>query len=95
MMVLQAALTGEPQSHTGWWVGLVLGFVIVSVVVVLVALILMYAARIVDQAVDGIGRMGDARDTTFPVWQIQDLNENATGIWQASEVAGAILREKM
>jgi hypothetical protein len=90
-----AQKTVQDESFAGWYTGLIIGFVIVAVVVVLVGAILMYASRIADQAKDGIGRMDEARATTLPVWEIQDLNESATGIWQAAESARELLKEKI
>lgn len=78
-------------SLTGWWVGMIIGFTIVAVVVVLVAMILTYAARISDQAQEGIERMDLARANTQAVWGIQDVNASATGIWRSAEKARGIL----
>ena len=85
----------QQESFTGWYRGLIIGFVLVAVVVVLVGTILMYASRIADQAKDGIGRMDEARATTLPIWELQDLNESATGIWRAAESARELLKEKI
>lgn len=78
-------------SFAGWWVGISIGSAVVLVVVILVALILMYAARIADQASDGIGRMDMARANTDPVWRIQDINVSVTGIWRSAERARQLL----
>ncbi len=75
----------------GWWGGLGLGFGIVVVVVVLAAMILTYAARIADQASEGIGSMDAARSNTLPVWEVQDINVAATAIWRATERAREVL----
>jgi len=94
--MLTAAQQAVPhQSYDGWYAGLIIGFVVVAVVVVLVGAILMYASRIADQAKDGIGRMDEARATTLPVWELQTLNTTATGIWKAVESANGILRERI
>ncbi len=85
----------ESQSYTGWYIGLITGFAIVVVVVILVGTILMYASRIADQAKDGIGRMDEARATTLPIWELQDLNVSATGIWKAVESTRPVLEEKI
>ncbi|MGI8622769.1 MAG: hypothetical protein ACR2NB_04605 [Solirubrobacteraceae bacterium] len=82
------------ESHTGWFVGLGIGFGIVAVVVVLVAAILTYAARIGDQARDGIERMDDARASTLPIWNLQQLNSSATGIWRSAESVRHILGDR-
>ncbi len=76
---------------TGWWVGITLGFAIVAVIVVLVAMILTYAARISDQAQDGIQLMDEARSNTDAVWQIQDINASTTNIWRSAEKARDLL----
>lgn len=78
-------------SYTGWWVGISIGFAVVVVVVILVALILTYAARILDQALTGIGAMDMARANTDPVWRIQDINVSSTGIWRSAERARKLL----
>jgi len=82
-------------ANPGWWAGLGIGFSVVAVVVVLVGLILMYASRIVGQARDGIGRMAEARDTTMSIWGLQEVNANATKIWQATQSATEVLKEKV
>jgi uncharacterized membrane protein len=78
-------------SFMGWWVGISIGFAVVVVVVILVAMILTYAARIRDQAQDGIGRMDMARANTDSVWRIQEINIAATGIWRSAEKARKLL----
>lgn len=79
------------HDYTGWYAGLGIGFAIVAVVVVFVAIILTLAARIGEQARTGIERMDEARVTTLPVWEIQKLNASATGIWRAAESAREVL----
>ncbi|MGI9098636.1 MAG: hypothetical protein ACR2H2_09145 [Solirubrobacteraceae bacterium] len=78
-------------SFTGWWIGISIGFAVVVVVVILVAMILTYAARIRDQAQDGIGRMDMARSNTNPVWRIQEINVSSTGIWRSAQKARKLL----
>lgn len=78
-------------SFTGWYVGTSIGFAIVTVVALLVALILMYAARIRDQAIEGIARMDMARSNTDPVWRLQDINVSVSGIWRSAEKARKLL----
>lgn len=78
-------------SFTGWWVGIGIGFTIVVVVVVLVAMILTYAARIRDQAEEGIARMDMARVNTNSVWRVQDINLAAGNIWRTAERARRLL----
>ncbi len=90
MMVL-AEQVGRSTEYTGWYVGLTIGFVIVSVVVVLVATILTLAARIGSQARTGMEAMDEARAATLPVWEIQQINASATAIWRAAESARRLL----
>ena len=78
-------------SFTGWWISVGIGFAVVVVVVILVAMILTYAARIRDQALEGIERMDMARSNTLPVWRIQEINVSATEIWRTAEKARNLL----
>ncbi|HTN23479.1 MAG TPA: hypothetical protein VL120_05795 [Solirubrobacteraceae bacterium] len=78
-------------AFTAWWISISIGFAVVVVVVILVALILTYAARIRDQAIDGIGRMDMARANTDAVWRIQEINISASGIWRSAEKARKLL----
>lgn len=78
-------------SFTGWWFGIGIGFTIVVVVVILVAMILTYAARIRDQADEGIARMDMARVNTNSVWRLQDVNGSVTGLWRSAERARKLL----
>jgi len=66
---------------------MVIGFTVVAIVVVLVAMILTYAARISDQAQEGIQLMDEARSNTLPVWRVQEVNASATKIWRNAERA--------
>lgn len=85
-------IEGLPTNdHTGWFIGLGIGFAVVAIVVVLVSIILTYAARIGDQARDGIGRMDQARETTVPIWNLQHMNSSITGIWRSAESVRHIL----
>lgn len=78
-------------AFTAWWISISIGFAVVVVVVILVAMILTYAARIRDQAQDGIGRMDMLRANTDPVWRIQDINVATTDIWRSAERARRLL----
>lgn len=80
-------------SFYGWYVSIGIGFTVVVVVVILVAMILTYAARIRDQAADGIARMDMARANTNSVWEVQDINVSTTGIWRSAEKARHLLEE--
>jgi len=91
MLLAQGSEVGRSAEHVGWYVGLAIGFAIVSVVVVLVASILTSAARIGSQARTGIEAMEAARAATLPVWEIQKINVSATAIWRAAESARRLL----
>jgi hypothetical protein len=78
-------------SFAGWWWSIGIGFTVVVVVVILVSFILTYAARILDQANEGIWRMDMARANTVSVWRVQDINLSTTGIWREAERARRIL----
>lgn len=81
----------EDPSFTGWWISVSIGFTVIVVIVICVAMILTYAARIRDQAEDGIAAMDIARTNTNPVWVLQDINVTATGIWRTAERARRLL----
>jgi hypothetical protein len=81
------------DSYTGWYVGLGVGFTIVTVVVILVGMILSQASRIGHQALDGIELMDDARDASLPVWDLQLINVSATSIWRSAEKARNLITE--
>ena len=49
------------DNYTGWYISIGIGFLIVTVVVILVGMILSQAARIGHQALDGIELMDEAR----------------------------------
>lgn len=86
-------LAEKVPTHGNWYAGLGVGFAVVAAVVVLVAAILMYAARIADQALDGIERMDEARITTLPIWKLQETNTSVTGLWKGAESARRLLGE--
>jgi hypothetical protein len=81
------------DSYTGWYVGLGVGFTIVTVVVILVGMILSQASRIGHQALDGIELMDDARDASLPVWDLQLINVSVTSIWRSAEKARNLITE--
>lgn len=91
MLLAQQAEVGTSAEYVGWYVGLGIGFVVVSAVVVLVAMILTLASRIGAQARIGIEAMDEARAATVPVWEIQTINSSTTAIWRAAESARKLL----
>jgi len=82
--------TTDPE-FTAWWISISIGFAVVVYIVICVAMILTYAARILDQANAGIAAMDMARSNTDPVWGIQDINVSATNIWRSAEKARWLL----
>ncbi len=92
-MALLAQKISEGDPHTGWYVGIGVGFLVVVVVVILVAMILMQASRIGGQALEGIERMDEARESTLAVWEVQKINVSATSIWKSAESARKTLTE--
>lgn len=69
-------LAGSVNSD--WYLGLTLGFVIVTVVVLVVAVILSYAGRIAEQAWAANEGLDDIRGRTEPLAGVR--NTNATGL---------------
>lgn len=68
------------------------GFAVVVVVVILVAMILVQASRIGHQALDGIELMDEARESSLSVWDLQLMNVTASAIWKSLESARLVLR---
>ena len=88
-MLTTAVTNGE--SYAGWYVGLGVGFTIVTVVVVLVGMILAQASRIGHQALDGIELMDEAREASLSIWDLQLINSSATSIWRNAERARKLI----
>lgn len=88
-----AQRVSEGDAHAGWYVGLGVGFLVVVVVVILVSMILMQASRIGQQALEGIERMDQARESSLAVWDLQQMNGSITSIWRSAESARKILTE--
>ena len=91
LLLLAETDVGRSTEHVGWYIGLGIGFLVVTIVVVLVATILTLAARIGSQARQGIEAMDEARAATLPVWEIQKVNTSITAIWRAAESARRLL----
>ena len=87
-------IAANSESYTGWYVGLGIGFLIVVVVVILVATILSQASRIGHQALDGIAEMDQAREGSLSIWDLQEINQSASGLWRAAEAARQIMTER-
>jgi hypothetical protein len=68
-------MTGVIGASTGWWVGLVLGIVVIAVAAVIVITIVMLARRIAGQArgaVDGVEQVRAQTDALAGVDRIND-----------------------
>ncbi|MDQ5814698.1 MAG: hypothetical protein M3516_00170 [Actinomycetota bacterium] len=75
----------------GWWVGLGIGTAVVLIVVVVVTTILFYANRIGKQAKMASEALDLARDTTKPLWAVQQINYSAKQILEAMRAARGAL----
>ena len=87
-MLLAAA---SNDSYTGWYIGIAIGFLIVTVVVILVGMILSQASRIGHQALDGIELMDEAREASLCVWDLQVMNTQVSSIWRNAENARQLI----
>jgi hypothetical protein len=81
-------------SDHWWYIGIGIGFAVVVVVVIVAATILALAARIGNQARQGIVAMTDARNVTLPVWEVQRTNVLLTAIWRTAEAARLTIEGK-
>lgn len=63
--------------HTGWWVGLVIGFAVVVVVVAVVAALLTYASRISDGAGEALDALESAREGMAPLARLERATDAA------------------
>jgi anti-sigma-K factor RskA len=59
---------------TGWYVGWILGVVVVALVAVLVLWITALAQRITRQAADITTALDGARENTLPLWDVRATN---------------------
>ena len=75
------------STNSDWYLGLTLGFVIVTVVVILVAVILSYAARISDQTQLANEGLEEVRAGTAPLWEVQNTNNAGIAILGATRTA--------
>lgn len=84
-----ALLQQSPQEANlfGWYVGFIIAFAIIVVVVVLVASILQLASRINRQAVDGTEALVQAQLTTAPIWDLDKANNSLKAILKSAQGA--------
>ena len=84
--MLLAGHAGEPHLF-GWYVGLGIGFAVVTIVVVLVATIMSLASRISKQAQQATEALDVGRANTLPIWDLQKTNNSAKAILLAAQTA--------
>jgi hypothetical protein len=70
---------GDPNL-TGWWIGLIIGFVVVVVVVVVVGALLASAARIITQVRAATHLLEGARTNTQPLSELRRTDQTLRGI---------------
>lgn len=74
-------------AQTGWWVGLILGFAAVAVVVVIVAVMLTVAARVADDARAATETLRVVRDQTEALRDTPAINTSAVSILRSARAA--------
>ncbi len=79
---------------TGWWIGWIAGGIVVALVVVLLLLMIRGASRAVTKAVNVVGALEASRDNTAGLWQVNEVNNNATRIVRAATAAREHLASK-
>ena len=75
------------EQYTAWWVGLILGFIVVGVVVVIVAILLNLAARIADSAHAASAALPVVRNQTDALQDVGKINESAISILRSARAA--------
>lgn len=80
-------MTVLASSNTGFYIGLILGFVGVAVAVGLVAIILTFASRIADQAETAAAALRQIRQNTDVLPEIERTNEHALAILDGARTA--------
>jgi Sec-independent protein translocase protein TatA len=71
----------------GWVLGWSIGAVVVILVVALLGLMILGAARAAGQAEDILAALEEARDTTAGLWHVAETNQAATRIVDAATAA--------
>lgn len=87
------ALAGSANSD--WYLGLTLGFVIVTVVVIVVAVILSYAGRISDQTRLANEGLEAVRTGTAPLWEVRNTNAAGVAILGVARTAREVVVAKV
>lgn len=63
--------------HTGWWVGLVIGFAVVVVIVIVVAALLTYASRLGEGTGEAFDAFDSARQHMEPLARLDGASQTA------------------
>ncbi len=74
-------------SYSGWWVGLVVGFLVVAVVVVIVGVVITLTSRIADGARVATSALPVVRDRTETLRDVGLINESAISILRSARAA--------
>ena len=77
-------MTSVIGASTGWWIGLVLGIVVIAVAAVIVITIVLLALRIAKQAAVAEGAVGVVRDQTTKLADISRINDSGVRILHAA-----------
>ena len=86
-------LAGSVNSD--WYLGLTIGFVLVTVVVLVVAVILSYASRIAEQAWVANEGLKDVRERTRPLAAVRQTNASGLAILAAAKRAREVVVAKV
>lgn len=78
-------------SLAGWYVGYTIAAITIAIVVVLVAIILGLARRIGVQADMVTDSLDESRVNTFPMWDVDKVNDALRGARRNAEEARAVL----
>ena len=71
----------------GWWVGLIIGSVVVMVVVVVVSVLLVLASRIDAQAGAAVRELEATLSTTQPLVELRRTNDTLQSILRGARAA--------
>ncbi|MBA2726471.1 MAG: hypothetical protein H0U53_10815 [Actinobacteria bacterium] len=89
-MTLAEHVGGEGHLF-GWTLGLIIGFTVVAIVVVVVATILTLAARLAKESIMGTVALDVGRVNTLPLWDVQKTNDAVRAIIKAARTARGAL----
>jgi hypothetical protein len=78
-------------SLAGWYVGYAIAAIVIAIVVVLVAIILGLARRIGVQADMVTDSLDESRVNTFPMWDVDKVNDALRGARRNAEQARTLL----